>query len=150
MEEGRRGEKGKGGDQALHVYVILLLLVPSSPLASLSHSLLSSSLPPPSPTIISFPTPSPHLMSLPHPSLLPSSPPPFLPLPFHPPPLLLHHSILLPFSLFSFPEEVDNPFCTADMMDRLKKSDRTKAYMEDKVFLTKLEELREDPNKLIQ
>ena len=45
---------------------------------------------------------------------------------------------------------VPNPFCTPDMMDRLKQSPETKAYMEDGDFVAKLEELSRDPNKLIK
>lgn len=54
---------------------------------------------------------------------------------------------LLPLRLS---EEVDNPFCTADMMDRLRQSDKTKHFMEDEGFVDKLKDLSKDPNRLIQ
>ena len=46
--------------------------------------------------------------------------------------------------------DVENPFCMADMMDQLRRSDKTKAYMEDQAFVAKLEELSKDPNRLIR
>jgi stress-induced-phosphoprotein 1 len=45
---------------------------------------------------------------------------------------------------------VENPFCAADMMDRLRASSTTKAFMEDAAFVSKLEELRAEPTKLIR
>jgi stress-induced-phosphoprotein 1 len=47
-------------------------------------------------------------------------------------------------------KDVENPFCMADMMDRLRESEKTKAYMEDKAFVAKLEDLSKDPNRLIK
>ena len=47
-------------------------------------------------------------------------------------------------------EAVENPFCAADMMDRLRASSTTKTFMEDSAFVSKLEELRAQPNKLMK
>ncbi|CAI8016090.1 Hsp70-Hsp90 organizing protein 3 [Geodia barretti] len=45
---------------------------------------------------------------------------------------------------------IENPFCAADTMDRLRASSTTKAFMEDAAFVSKLEELRAEPNKLMR
>lgn len=45
---------------------------------------------------------------------------------------------------------VPNPFCTPDMMDRLRQSPKTKTFMEDEGFVAKLEELSKNPNQLVK
>ena len=46
--------------------------------------------------------------------------------------------------------EVEHPFCAADMMQRLRDSPQTKAYMEDSAFVAKLEELSKKPSALMK
>ena len=47
-------------------------------------------------------------------------------------------------------DAVENPFCAVDMMERLRASPTTRVFMEDEAFVGKLEELREQPNKLMK